>query len=380
MGPQIGTQRAKGLTISIRDFPAVSPAPSRAPVVRDRGCFGTHSNRTVFFAWFILIGFYYSSRFKVLQSIEVPWALSLLQMLIGLPLLTVVWIVRRKNLPTWLTLDDVLQLIPISICHTLSHLAFLDIDAKTLSTSYFYEAIRVFEPFWTALFARYLLDESYSKRCYMYLAFFVFSLGSAGFYFLAYQADLLFCSMVVTFSSSLRYILALRLLRSSKRIGGITNLYFLISIMSTGFVCLATIIVDGSTNSVEQLLIISLFDSKSEQLGSSRIIAWIGISGVCFFLMNYLAFCFLDFAEAVVPHSFAITFLLFLGRRFAILSPFLFFIPILALPELFASIMASLSVWLFLRSLYRPAKPRPKRIPVYPTRYSTRPRIGALVS
>ena len=46
---------------------------------RQRTCFSPDSNRFVFFSWFLMIGYYYSSRFKILELIDMPWAISLMQ-------------------------------------------------------------------------------------------------------------------------------------------------------------------------------------------------------------------------------------------------------------------------------------------------------------
>ncbi|XXQ38011.1 Sugar phosphate transporter domain-containing protein [Plasmodiophora brassicae] len=319
-----------------------------------RSCFGTESNRLVFFGWFLLTGFYYSSRFKTLESVPVPWTFMVIQSVLGIPIIGVAWLIRRSSFPSQLSFRSLSQLLPLAICHTVSHLVVLDVSANTPTSMYFYEVVRAAEPLFTAALAYKMLDERYNRRSYIFLVLFVASLACAGAYFLEFNAANLILATVTTVASSLRFVYARRAL-SMPEVDGPVNLYFLLSIMSASIVMFIALFFNVAEGFKEFELLWDRIALSTK--GSGRIAIWITLSGTCFFFQNLLSFCFLSYVNAVVPHSFATTFVSFLGKRFALLSPFLFFIPILALPEFVGSILASLFIYLFIRAKNRVISP-----------------------
>jgi solute carrier family 35 protein E1 len=229
---------------AVRAMPAVMMAAAAEDPGSEKAdpIFETLKTTSFFALWYLFNIAYNIYNKKALNALPMPWTMALLQLFVGIPYVSVLWLTGLRKAPKC-SVDNIKTLIPVSLGHLGTHIgAVISLGAGAVS---FTHIVKASEPVVSAALSFVILGAVSSWQTYLTLLPIVGGVALASLKELSFTWVGFIAAMVSNLSSALRGILAKKTMG-----GGVgenmteVNLYAVLTILSFFFLLPISLMVE----------------------------------------------------------------------------------------------------------------------------------------
>lgn len=244
-----------------------------------------------FLLWYAFNIVYNISNKTVLNTLSLPWLVSWAQLALGIPYILLMWATRVRKAPK-ISARDVKALVPVAAAHTLGHLCtVLSFGAVAIS---FTHVVKALEPFVNVVGSATVLKSTFAPPVYLSLVPVVSGVIMASMSEVSFNWLGFLTAMGSNFAFTARNIFSKMNMTAAKGENNMNapNLYAVLTILSTALLLPFSLVAEAGRAR-------PAWNAALRVMAMPKLLLWIALSGLFFYLYNEVAFLALDSVHPV---------------------------------------------------------------------------------